>query len=292
MLTEGCATARMADFWNVDWVSRSGMFAPLYAVAQQLPEIGWPNVELLNNVADGCGRRIVNARGQRIRFVEQLSAPMRFEDSFEPRAYLSGEVMVRPLNWHDLFNALVWMTFPTGKAVLNERHYAELTSRTDNQRAATGDALTMFDEDGLVVLSSDGELLDLLRAFRWKQLFWERREVIRDRARFLIFGHAMYDKARTPFVGMTAKALLFSVPEETLRLPALDLNAAVDQLVGVHARGLDTLAHGRVLAPLPVLGVPGWWPQNENSCFYDNTAYFRPGRSHIHRLPSSSSLIS
>ena len=33
------------------------------------------------------------------------------------------------------------------------------------------------------------------------------------------------------------------------------------------------------LAPLPVLGVPGWWAANEAASFYDNRDYFRPGRS-------------
>ena len=278
MLTEGREADRMAEFWNLDWISASGMFAALRPAAKGLPEIGWPNVEVLNEMADGSGRRIVNARGQRIRFVEQISKPTRFEDEFEPRTYLSGEVMVRPLNWHDLFNALVWMTFPTAKAVINARHFVALTSQADNQRSATGDALTMFDEDGMVVLSSDDKLLELLREFRWKELFRVRRDRVQECVRFRIFGHAMYEKARAPFVGMTGKALLFNVPEEIIRLPACELNAAVDQLVATFAHDPGKLAHGQVFAPLPVLGVPGWWSQNESDEFYDNATYFRPGR--------------
>ena len=30
--------------------------------------------------------------------------------------------------------------------------------------------------------------------------------------------------------------------------------------------------------PLPVLGVPGWWPANENPGFYDDADVFRPAR--------------
>ncbi len=267
------------------------MFAALHSVAKRLPKIGWPNVELLNALADDCGRRIVNARGQRIRFVEQVSKPARFEDSFEPRTYLRGEVMIRPLNWHDLFNALVWTTFPTAKAVINARHYCALTSQTESRRSATGDALTMFDEDGLVVLSSDDRLLDLLRGFRWKELFWARRDETRNRARFLIFGHAMYEKALNPFTGMTGKALLFSVPDKTLRLKGCELNAAVDQLLAAHAHSPGNLECGRALAPLPVLGVPGWWSRNENAEFYDDKTYFRPGRLRArNQLPASCSI--
>ena len=32
----------------------------------------------------------------------------------------------------------------------------------------------------------------------------------------------------------------------------------------------------RLLLPLPVLGIPGWWPANENPGFYADTAVFRP----------------
>jgi len=278
MLTDGCGTARRVELWNLDWVSSSGMFAALKPAANGLPDIGWPNVELLNEMADASGRRIVNARGQRIHFVEQVSKATRFEDEFEPRTYLSGEVMVRPLNWHDLFNALVWMSFPTTKAVINARHFAALTAQAGSQRSATGDALTMFDEDGMVVLSSDNELLDLLRDFRWKELFLGRRNPVQERVRFLIFGHAMYEKARAPFVGMTGKALLFSVPEKTIRLQGCELNAAVDRLVATFAHDPGKLVNGQAFAPLPMLGIPGWWSQNESDEFYDNTTYFRPGR--------------
>ena len=30
------------------------------------------------------------------------------------------------------------------------------------------------------------------------------------------------------------------------------------------------------LVPLPLLGVPGWWPDNGNVAFYENARYFRP----------------
>jgi hypothetical protein len=28
--------------------------------------------------------------------------------------------------------------------------------------------------------------------------------------------------------------------------------------------------------PLPVLGIPGWWAENENFFFYDDSVVFRP----------------
>ena len=273
----------MADYWTTDWLNRSDMFAPLRAVGASLPAIGWPNAELLNALAEDAGR-IVNAQGQRMRFVEPATNPKNLADGFEQRAFLKGEVQVRRLNWHDLFNALVWMTFPTTKAVINARHYEESLSRDSKpggqagDRSPVSDALTLFDEDGMVVLSSDHALLDLVRNFRWKELFWARREEVRRNMRFFLFGHALYHKALAPFIGMTAKAVLLGVPQGFAQL-ALDAQlAATDRLLSAFIWDRAHMRHGRDLSPLPLLGVPAWWNENEQETFYDNAGYFRAGR--------------
>ena len=67
-------------------------------------------------------------------------------------------------------------------------------------RPATGnrppqrDALTLFDEDGVVVVSTDAELLELVREFRWKELFWQRRDAVKARMCFCVFGHALFPR--------------------------------------------------------------------------------------------------
>ena len=268
----------MADYWNTDWLNRSDMFAPLRAVGARLPDIGWPNPALLNALADDAGR-VVNAQGLRVRFVPQTPKSKNFQDGFEPRAFLKGEVQLRPLDWHDLFNALVWMTFPTAKAVINARHYESLAAGQTGNRPPARDALTLFDEEGVVVISTDAGLLALVREFRWKELFWKRREEVRKRMRFLLFGHALYHKALDPFVGMTGKAVLLKVPDAFAQLPLNSQIAESDRLLAAHVWDRTRLSHGRELSPLPVLGVPGWWGGNEQENFYENTDYFRPGRN-------------
>jgi hypothetical protein len=268
----------MADFWNVDWLTRSPMFAPLRDVGARLPKIGWPDTAVLDAMADESGRRIVNANGVRIRFVEQRGKPRRFEERFEPSAFLRAEVPVRRFSWHDLFNALVWMTFPTAKAALNARHYQAMAAREGPVRSREEDALTLFDEEGMVVLSSDGELLELLRGFRWRELFWARRPAVIERMRFVLFGHALYEKALRPFVGMTGKALLFPVSQRVIALQNEALRKEIDRIAGLHLWGAANLRDGRAFSPLPVLGVPGWWPANETEDFYRNASYFRAGR--------------
>jgi hypothetical protein len=268
----------MADFWNTNWLTASPMFAPLREAGGLLPEVGWPDTEVLNAMADDCGKRVVNASGIRIRFVVQDARPERFEEKFEPAAFLRGEVPVRRFNWHDLFNALVWMTFPTAKAALNARHYQAMTARNGPDRSPAEDALTLFDEEGVMVLSSDPGLLELIRDFRWRELFRERRESVARHMRFLLFGHALYEKAMRPYIGMTGKALLFEVPDRTLSLEGQALVNEADRIAALRIWDGAHLRDGRALSPLPVLGVPGWWEANESEDFYDNADYFRPGR--------------
>jgi hypothetical protein len=131
----------------------------------------------------------------------------------------------------------------------------------------------------VVVLSGDHALSELLRAFAWKELFWRRREEVRRAMRFLVFGHALYEKALAPFVGMTGKALVFDVDAAVLPREPLRLLTEADRLTALHAWNPACMLGPVELAPLPVLGVPGWWPDNEVQSFYDNSDYFRPGRT-------------
>lgn len=271
-----------APTWDHDFARRSPLLAPLRPLADKLPEIGWPNVEVLNHIADESGRRIVNARGQRIRFV---AADRDRGARFESRTWLTGEVQVRHIDWHDLLNALIWITYPTAKASVNGRHQAALESSAAAPGGAVGrrtplrDALTHFDEDGVVVLCSRPELTQLLRDFAWKELFWERRAQVRASMRFFPFGHALSQKALAPFIGMTGKALLFDVAPAILERDAEALRAEVDRLTALQLWNPESMLRPRALYPLPVLGVPGWSSANEHAAFYDNAKYFRPGRS-------------
>lgn len=278
ILTDDADVTPSHGQWNPDWPAVSELFVPLRPVARFLSKDAWPDVNDLNALGRQCSRWPVNSSGTPIRFVAQRGKPARFEDTFEPRTYLKGEVLVREANWHDLFNALVWTAFPASKAAINARHYASLTAQRGSQRSRQGDALTTFDEDGVVVLSSNAELLELLRRFRWQELFLERREAVRSEMRFIVFGHALYEKALKPFVGMTAKSVLLKVPSAVVGLQATQLTAEADRLLSAYVGEPANLRHGKSLSPLPVLGIPGWWPANESAAFYEDTSYFRSGR--------------
>jgi hypothetical protein len=140
------------------------------------------------------------------------------------------------------------------------------------------DMSTLFDESGVIVACAEEELGRLLCDFRWRELFWQRRERVRSQMGFFLFGHGLYEKALRPYVGVTGQGLL--VPVE----PAFFVWPLARQLVhldGLLAEYLAAPAHCRStseLTPVPLLGVPGWTADNDDESYYHNTTYFRPGR--------------
>jgi hypothetical protein len=197
-------------------------------------------------------------------------------------------VQTRQRNWHDLFNALVWLTFPKAKAAINERHYLALLQRqaqtrfssaVTGQRGTARDVNTLFDESGVIVVSADRELSGLLRGFSWKELFWKRRDEVREQMAFYLFGHGLYEKALHPYTGMTGQGLVLAVKQDFFGWPLQQRLAHIDGLVADYLVSESHCRSTRELSPVPVLGVPGWLEENSSQAYYDNTAYFRPARS-------------
>lgn len=246
----------------------SPLFRPLAPWLEQLP--GRPDSAALAALA--ARRPVLTGDGREVRFVP----PQPDGLAYECRVWDKGEVETRPDNWHDFFNALVWFAFPQTKRALTAAHVAAMQAPGE-ARGSVRDALTHFDECGIVVLSRRPELLELLRAFAWQELFVARRaEVIAD-MRFVVFGHATYEALLAPFRGLTAKAVLYAVDDAWLAQPAAEQLLAVDALLAAD------LASGRYVrprdfSPLPLLGIPGVTPASDDPAYYQDTWQFRPGR--------------
>jgi hypothetical protein len=146
-------------------------------------------------------------------------------------------------------------------------------------RGTVRDALTHFDECGIVVLSDGLNCSVLLRDFRWKAACSSSVVPKSKRCmRFVIFGHATYEQLLKPFRGLTAKAALYEIDDEWL---ATDTGGA--ECYGrCHFFGKNCksgqFTRPRDFQPLPLLGIPGVAPDSENPAYYDDTWQFRPGR--------------
>jgi hypothetical protein len=204
--------------------------------------------------------------GQALRFV----LPDDSSEGYEERAFRCGEVLTRPDNWHDAYNAEVWLEFPRAKAALNRLHADALRAAREAGQTARGrvrDRLTQFDECGVVITSLRGELWQALCEHRWREVFVEHRDEVRV-ARFHIFGHASRDLLRAPFPGICGKALWLDSASDELAL--------VDELL---ARRLASADFQERWPALPLLGIPGITVDSEDPAYYDDVRQFRPPRT-------------
>lgn len=184
-----------------------------------------------------------------------------------------GEIATRPENLHDALNAFMWLAFPRSKAALNAVHVAAASAPTRNARSRVRDAATLLDESGLVLACTDAELVTLLRARAWRNLFWTRRDEVARRMRPMVIGHGLAARLLRPFRALTAKVLV--VPVEPSTLPDGEaaqavVDTAAAALVAGHAFGPASLT------PLPVAALPGWSDEGLGERLFDDVSVFRP----------------
>lgn len=260
--------------WNRWDLLASPAFATLAPLLEQLPDDHFPTLAQLNRMCDE--HEVASGGSVPVEFVPQEA---KTDEPYETRVYARGKVLTRSSNWHDLFNALVWITFPRSKAALNRHHYKEmLAQQGEGKRGTPRDVLTLFDEGGVVVVTSEPELGALLRGFKWKELFWQRRAEVMASMRFYVFGHSIYEKALQPYKGLTAKAVIFDVAQRELERPLAQQLATLDARLAKYFGDPKALEATDAYAPLPVLGIPGWTADNEDERYYDDAQHFRPGR--------------
>lgn len=263
----------------MDWrEARERLGAAIYAAfagaLARLPTERWPDHADLSALASG----IVTSRGQPLRFIAPREHTDRERRCYELHIAATGEVETRARNWHDLFNALAWVTFPRAKAAINAQHAAILEERGEPESRRRGperDALTLFDEGGVAVVSSAPHLLELMVDFEWKELFWNRRDELLATTRFFAFGHACCEQSLAPYIGMVAKTVFVTVDESFLRLAAGEQLMRTDELLAAHFSDRGKFPSPKAMAPMPVLGVPGWHPATDTESFYDDPAHFR-----------------
>ncbi len=267
--------------WDLSFLECSAMFEPLKPAGLAFSKLSdWPTLDACQRLLAGKG--ITNAAGLPLRFVSQGPKSGKPEDKYEARIYLRGEVQVRSRNWHDLFNVLVWLTFPKSKAALNRRHFLALEQMKNEARRNRGpaqDALTLFDEGGVIVACSDSRLAQLLVDFKWKELFWVNRGAVAASMKFFLFGHAIYEKALQPFTGVTGRAVIFPVAADFLAASLEQQLQLLDKKLADYLGNPQHFNRTAELAPVPILGVPGWNLENERESYYENEAYFRAGRN-------------
>lgn len=232
-------------------------------------------LDAFNRSAAALGLR--NGAGLPLRFVPQSALPEG--TAYEEFIGATGQVPTRD-NLHDFFNGLVWQTFPLIKRQLNALQAAQIAQAgIGKSRGPARDAATIFDENAALLLVREGSrgraLVDELRAHGWLSALYEKRAVFDSEVRIWLFGHALMEKLVSPRKAITAHTRVIFVGDDVLALAPDAQRAWIDAHVadGLAREGLTTAG----FTPLPVLGVPGWWPGQDQD-FYLDTTVFRPKR--------------
>lgn len=259
--TEGFTGAVLAEIdWSQPW------FAPWC-------ELGEPTACLAlqqQNVAEALNALSVPASSEvnEVKFVPQSALPEG--QAYEDFIFQTAQVPTRD-GLHDFFNGLCWHRFPLAKRRLNRLQAAEIQAQ--GVRATRGpvrDALTLFDENAVLMQAPDA-VWHALQARDWLTLFVDLRDQWRD-VRLVLFGHALLEKLVTPYKSITGHVYRIASDVDAWNDAALDAWLVQD----LQPAKLATKPY----EPLPVLGVPGWWPANAERAFYEDPQVFRPKRVH------------
>ncbi|WP_036596062.1 DUF3025 domain-containing protein [Ottowia thiooxydans] len=237
--------------WNAPWW---GPLRPLGEPALARWAAGTGVADALNSVSTAP-----------VRFLPQhaLTEGQAYERFiFEKRAVPTRD------NLHDFLNGLIWMSYPRTKLRLNALQAQEIArDGVQSTRGPVRDAVTVFDENGAVFAAPE-PLVMALRERRWSDLFGPLRPLWQQ-ARLWILGHAALEKLVSPYKSITAHVIAAPTGLET-----------VDQADEWLAEWLSAeKLTPKPFVPLPLLGVPGWWAENEQMSFYDDTGVFRPLRA-------------
>ncbi len=246
---------------------------------QRFSKDRFPGCRQLNELLNGD---VYSKSGHKIRFVpsDQLQ-----DEAYELRIFNSGRVSTRPNNWHDLFNALVWARFPRIKAAMNACHNHAMPDQPAGRRGPLRDALTLFDECGVILFSSDRDILRSISERRWCDAFLHQQFL--QKSGLFVCGHAMLEKYLSPYKSMTAKVLLLQTGEAFMARAREQILLGLDRWIAAEMLAGNLLQSPQCMAPLPLAGVPGWWPQDEQKeeSFYQDLQVFRPPPASLQPAP-------
>jgi Protein of unknown function (DUF3025) len=267
-------------------------------VVQQLTANGdWiANANALLRQRADIGQCAVSGGGHALHFRQSLLDETL---GYEPGIFKTGQVPCRTVaggfslvqERHDFYNALVWLMFPKSKARLNllsmqalnapESGETKRADQTIGNRVSTAarrgplrDAITVFDENALLLLCTDSRLTDLLAAMQWHDLLvsqraqWQSAETIVP----VCFGHALLQKLEAPYKAITGHSFVLSMTVKQV-IAGRDDAGLVDAILCEQLTQEVLIA--KPFLPLPVLGIPDWCYENQDAKYYDDTQVFR-----------------
>jgi len=224
----------------------------------------WPKVESLNSSTRKLTHRYT---GMPLVFEKQTADLVLDGMHYEQRIFQSGQIATREDNWHDLFNAMMWLKYPRLKSALNARQWNDVHLHGLKTRTPGQCAITLFDEAGANVTMPD-EIPECWKLNDRHGLFIDHADAwLSGRARVAVFGHALLDHALVTETLLVAKCIVL---EDKADLP-LSLDGIADAIYSE-----NRLLANRELRTLPLCGIPGWHSASDSAEFVRTAACFSP----------------
>lgn len=231
---------------------------------------------------------IYNYRNQPINFVAQDDLPPN--TAYETFIAQTGHIPTRD-NFHDLLGGVIWLNYPKAKAVFNQLHQQDIEKNgVQHQRSLIRNILTLFDENGGVVVSRDKRLLQELQQFNWQSaLFDKKSQWLDGHTQFFPIGHALLEKLITPRNNITAHVILLDVSDGFFNQTIEQQRDTLDKFLCHFSLNLAQKADltSKMFQPLPVMGIGGF-SHHQTLAFYQDKTIFREPRnappSGIYRL--------
>ncbi len=224
----------------------------------------WPSVESLNS---SCETLVHTYTGKPLVFERQTAELLNDGMHYEQRIYQRGLIATRENNWHDLFNAMMWLKYPDIKSALNSRQWSDIEQHGLKTRTPSQCAMTLFDEAGAIV-TMPTIMLECWKRHDWHGLFIEHADAWRSgQAQVAVFGHALLDHALVTETLLVAKCIV--------REEKRDLDICVRQVADTVHAGKCLLANSE-LRTLPLCGIPGWHSASDSAQFVSTAACFSP----------------
>lgn len=248
---------------------------PLFEWVRGFPWLAtgdWPSIEQLNRLLAGYRHGVT---GQELAFTAQNARLLADGLHYEQRTFAHGAISTRESNWHDLFNALIWVRHGGLKSALNARYVAEMDQTGGGDRNRAQMALTHFDEAGAIVwIDSESGLAawdrhDWSGLFLTEQLAWQNGSIS-----ISVVGHALLEHALRPHQLTVAKCLLVAARKPTSETAVREAERLLAEAI-VSSRLLND---PQDLRPLPLAGIDGWFPGNREAAFFASAECFRPLR--------------
>ena len=264
--------------WDPLFLQRSALMWPLARAARWLQALrDWPSqadfdalyAELTAHLQPPEPLRFVaNVRKQD----KRAHGAVVLDALYDARIARFGEVPTRERDWHDVFNALCFASFPRAKLALHRRQLAALERRLQDglpklpgARTREHDALTLFDEGGVAVAATAEAAAALAHAEPGPlpELLQQLEQA--GAARTVPFGHALFEHLVEGLVapgGGTRVIVLDALPDtpEALR-NAVDAGLCQllrDPQLFQSPKEQLHLRFGRMRMALPNAEAPDW----------------------------------